>query len=73
MTIDEEVTLKPCPFCGSEAKTFRLPYKELFSENLWIVGCDGNSGSFCPGYIWKCTPFYVGEDLAIIMWNKRAE
>ena len=64
--------LKPCPFCGKEAMMFCMPKNENLPGNLWIVGCDGPNGSLCPCYIWKCTPFYVGKELAMKMWNKRA-
>lgn len=63
--------LEPCPFCGGEALTFQLPHRDDLPDNLWVVGCDGIKGSLCPCYIWKCTPFYVGEELAVKMWNNR--
>ena len=63
--------LKPCPFCGAEAVKFRLPERDDMPDDLWVVGCDGDKGSLCPCYIWKCTPFYFGEELAVKMWNNR--
>ena len=56
--------LKPCPFCGKEAKTMNL------IEALFIVGCDDNPN--CPGHIGKCAPAYYTEELAIKYWNRRA-
>lgn len=64
--------LKPCPFCGGEAKITQL---DLHSESIpyekWIIGCDGINGSLCPGYIYKCSPVYTFRELAIRMWNNR--
>lgn len=56
--------LKPCPFCGKEAKTMNL------IGDLFIVGCDYNPN--CPGHIGKQAPAYYTEELAIRYWNRRA-
>ena len=65
--------LKPCPFCGGEAKITQL---DLQSENIlnkkWVIGCDGILfGPICPGYIYKCAPFYICKESAIRAWNNR--
>lgn len=64
--------LKPCPFCGGEAMVMQL---ELNHESILnkpcIIGCDGINGSMCPGYVYKCSPFYYTSKLAIRMWNNR--
>lgn len=66
------IDLKPCPFCGEEAKTHQVfnPWSE---EPSWVVGCDGSYGSGCPGYIWKLTPVYLTEEQAVKAWNRRDE
>lgn len=58
------INLKPCPFCGKEAKTMNL------TNDLFVVGCDYNPN--CPGYMGKCAPEYYTEELAIEYWNRRA-
>jgi hypothetical protein len=64
--------LKSCPFCGGNAMTIQI---ELNTESIlngkWIIGCDGINGSLCPGYIYKCLPFYTSRELAVKMWNNR--
>lgn len=65
--------IKRCPFCEEPAEISQLPFNpdEILS-NKWVIGCDGKNGSLCPGYIWKCTPFYLTIDQAIEYWNTRA-
>lgn len=64
--------LKPCPFCDGKAITaqIELNHESILNET-WIVGCDGIYGSLCPGYIYKCSPFYISRELAVKMWNNR--
>lgn len=54
--------LKPCPFCGSEAKLYSVG---LTKKKLYAIVCT------------KCKvqyPFiFADEDMAIETWNKRAE
>lgn len=61
--------LKSCPFCGAEAKTYKL-YKSL-KLDVWLVGCDGKYGNLCPGYVWKCAPVYLSKESATRAWNRR--
>ena len=62
--------LRPCPFCGESAQIKQLPFcPEDIKSKKWIVGCDGKNGNLCPGYIWKCAPFYVTRDQAVDNWN----
>jgi len=66
--------LRPCPFCGESAQIEQLPsYPEYVKSKSWVVGCDGKYGILCPGYIWKCTPFYVTKNQAMDYWNHRAQ
>lgn len=59
--------LKPCPFCGGEAKTtekrFGVPKKWRI---LWGVYCDGDCGTF-----FDCRE--PSESKAIAAWNTRAD
>ena len=65
--------LMMCPFCGESARIKQLPFcPEDIKSKKWVVGCDGKNGNLCPGYIWKCTPFYVTRDQAVEYWNHRA-
>lgn len=67
-----ESELKPCPFCGGTARVYQIPrILDPMNEGLWIVGCDGDNGNLCPGYLWKCTPLYFTEEVAVRMWNHR--
>ena len=55
--------LKPCPFCGGEAKS----YARGGTDNCWLnthwVGCLGCDCGTC---------FYETEGEAIAAWNRRA-
>lgn len=66
--------LKRCPFCGELAIIEQLPYNpDDIRSKTFVVGCDGKNGSLCPGYIWKCSPFYITRELAAECWNARGE
>lgn len=54
--------LKPCPFCGGEAKVYWLDYEEA-----WFAGC-GNNGCHVWPHICHNT-----EAEAIEAWNRRYE
>ena len=60
--------LKRCPFCWGEAVYVQIPGM----KDTWAVGCDGDAGSLCPGYVFKAAPVYIGKRLAAEMWNRRA-
>lgn len=65
--------LKRCPFCGEPAKIDQLPFNpEDIRSRKYVVGCDGKFGSLCPGYIWKCSPFYITREQTLEYWNARA-
>ena len=55
--------LKPCPFCGVEAKTI-----ENKAIGCWYIGC---SNSLC--LMWADTQMYMHatEAEAICAWNRR--
>lgn len=64
--------LKPCPFCGGKARIMQLDLNpDSILNKKWIIGCDGIYGSICPGYMYKCAPFYISMESAIRMWNNR--
>ena len=64
--------LKRGPFCGGLANVEQMPFNpDDIRSRKWIVGCDGKNGSLCPGYIYKCSPFYVTREYAIEYWNTR--
>ena len=61
-----------CPFCGESAQIEQLPFcPDDIKSKMWVIGCDGKNGSLCPGYIYKCSPFYMSRELAVKMWNNR--
>lgn len=56
--------LKPCPFCGGEARIIAKPY-----EPKVCVGCDDDT---CLGFSGLGWP-YDSEKEATEAWNRRAE
>lgn len=55
----ESNELKPCPFCGGEAHTYR--------NNFWWVACErANHGCVTMGA-------FLSEEEAVAAWNGRAE
>lgn len=56
--------LKPCPFCGGEARIIAKPY-----EPKVCVGCDDDTCLGFSGLGW----LYDSEKEAIEAWNRRAE
>lgn len=57
-------TLKPCPFCGGEARIIAKPY-----EPKVCVGCDDDTCLGFSGLGW----LYDSEKEAAELWNRRAE
>lgn len=66
------VFLKRCPFCGEVAIVKQLLSNDVRNKTF-VVGCDGKNGSLCPGYIWKCSPFYLTRKQAVKYWNDRGK
>ena len=61
--MNDEIGLKPCPFCGGKAK--------LQQGLTWLIGCDTQG---CIGY----RPYSLDRDYdtaeeAAAAWNRRAE
>ena len=69
--------LKPCPFCGGEAKLFRVGFDSQPENSIlngtYIIGCDGPHGSLCPGYGFGYSALYTTRELAVRMWNNRVD
>ena len=62
--IDDNVKLRPCPFCGEKATMWKV------ATALYAVGCFGDV--LCPCNITKVAPLYYDKELAIKRWNSRA-
>lgn len=62
-----EIKLKPCPFCGGEAKLYPTSQWAPFAN----IGCDTKrDGIFCPGHF---VHNYAKNDNALVaLWNARA-
>lgn len=74
MSVRMTEEIKPCPFCGEEAKIFQVGIDanpDSVLNGTFIIGCDGPNGSLCPGYAYGSSPFYTTRELAIRMWNNR--
>ncbi len=57
--------LKPCPFCGGEAKLRIFPDEQVDGYNNYWVECDG----FCTTY--PSTACHHEESIAVEEWNTR--
>ena len=61
----KKAELKPCPFCGGEAKIINNVF-----QDLWDISClDG----FCYAHLASDEARYYDLDDAIEAWNRRAE
>lgn len=72
-----EIELKPCPFCGGEAKTKR--YEDNASLIIYCPTCDKgwNLEEEAPGDRWASDFDFCGwdkedDDAVIAAWNRRA-
>lgn len=57
--------LKPCPFCGGEAKIYETPTKEKYwniSKKSYDILCSECGASMVD---------FLYRDIAISMWNRR--
>ncbi len=66
-------TLKPCPFCGGEAKLTSTDY----NGGMHYISCQ-SFHCFCSlgeGYDRDAMPdhAFISEDLAVKAWNKRSQ
>lgn len=71
--VPKPITIKPCPFCGNQAKAGSQEvdaYNSCRSETLWSVGCDTPD---CWCNLDDAEYIYDTEDQAIQVWNKRKE
>lgn len=62
--------LRPCPFCGGEAKVIKIP-EELNWAGNYVVGCDDNS--MCMGNINHFTMVFSTPETAAKAWNRRVD
>ena len=68
-----KIELKPCPFCGGNAKIESIPPDEQYETTAYYISCEhcGSSTSF--GYIYadktarECT-----RKETVDKWNRRA-
>lgn len=60
----EKQELKPCPFCGSEARVVMRPMGFL-QEEVFVAEC--RLTGFCGAQIW-----YDQEAEAVAAWNRRS-
>ena len=58
----KDVELKPCPFCGADARVNRVPYN---GRTHYYVECSN-------GCVEQIFPFMTEEE-AIEEWNRRAD
>lgn len=61
--------LKPCPFCGGEAK---LHYCALLEDGSIVMGLVDKYGVHCMNGCAATMPV-VGAEKAVEMWNRRAD
>lgn len=64
--------LKPCPFCGGEAK-LKMEHKPGIGLTLWCEceSCGAEATGYCPQD--NIDSFDKSRELALEKWNRRAE
>ena len=60
--------LKPCPFCGGEAKFLRIAGDYGYTADTYMVGCQ-----CCGATIKKSTGYCNLTDSVIEAWNRRVK
>lgn len=58
--------LKPCPFCGGKAETWRV-----LDTNMYMVGCVDDQN--CIGNIKQVARVFLTDKSAVATWNRRAK
>lgn len=61
--------LKPCPFCGGEARIIKSPYGAF--RKLYVVGCFDDDT--CLGNLNHMAMIFVSKETAAKTWNRRAK
>lgn len=66
--------LKPCPFCGREARIAKLKVESKFTDFTCVGSC---TDGFCQGYLEPdgkslFVNSWDNEELAMEQWNRRA-
>ena len=83
MTIENKLRIKPCPFCGGEAKTAPT-HRPIGGYCVYCTKCDATSGAHMQDEershkeIWINEQKYertrkTAEQNAILAWNRRIE
>jgi hypothetical protein len=73
--------IKPCPFCGGDARVWRIPQndEEEMKQHpkwkwnfpgMWVIGCET---PMCPGNINSFGMVFVSRGSAIGKWNCRCK
>jgi len=70
MTSPQNTNLKPCPFCGGEAR-FEECDGVIKGDIRWSVGCHLDEGGHCHGY--QSLNTYATKAEAFKAWNTRTE
>ena len=66
--MENGIKLKPCPFCGGEAKIKPGQY----GLNGYQIGCEPKPTQYtCPGCV-SLSQYYWNEEMATTSWNRRA-
>jgi len=64
--------LKPCPFCGGEAKLFTKENEYNDAQQSWDIRCVGSDGLDAPCYLYDGADWWADNKEEIIkLWNRR--